>query len=156
MVAADGDEPLAGAGVAEEREGLLLDLADCAGDVVGGAGDVAGVHNLGFVHGLDVELRVVAGAQEPRRFTDSGRTEAGAGAEGGTAVERDTDDRNVVVRHAVDLRKPGEGAQARVAGDFCCVDGADWLVRGHDRDPPVAWVQPAWQMSFSELSFCAG
>ena len=51
VVAADGDEPLAGACVAEEREGLLLDLADRAGDVVGGAGDVAGVHNLGFVYG---------------------------------------------------------------------------------------------------------
>ena len=81
---------------------------------------------------------MVAGAQEPRRFTDSSRTEAGARAVGGAAVERDTDNRNVVVRHAVDLRKPGEGAQARVAGDFCCIDGTNWLVRGHDGSPPVA------------------
>src|SRR6476469_5303483 len=42
VVAADGDQPLAGAGVAKEREGLFRDLADCAGDVVGGTGDVDG------------------------------------------------------------------------------------------------------------------
>ena len=117
--------------VADQRECLLLDFADCPGDVVGGAGDVAGVDNLDFVDRLDVELGVVAGAQEPRGFADCGRTEAGAGPEGGSAVERYTDNRNVVVRNAVDLGKPGEGAEACVAGDFGCVDGADGLVRCH-------------------------
>jgi hypothetical protein len=58
---------------ADQGKRLLLDLTDCPGDVVGGAGDVAGVHHLGFVHRFNVELRVVTG----RRSREASRTAAG-------------------------------------------------------------------------------
>ncbi|MCY1221266.1 hypothetical protein D9M72_333140 [compost metagenome] len=110
---------------------MLLDFADCPGDVVGSARDVTGIHNLGFVHGLYVELGVVAGAQEAGGLADCGRTETGAGPEGGSAVERYTDNCDVVVRDAVNLGEAGEGAEACIPGDFGCVDRADGLVRCH-------------------------
>lgn len=85
VVAAYGDEALV---LADQWPGLLFDFTNSPSDVVGGAGDVAGIDYLGFL--------------------DSGGTEPWAGAEGGGAVVGHSDDGNVIVGHAVDLREPGK------------------------------------------------
>ncbi|MNI68959.1 hypothetical protein D3C73_1246830 [compost metagenome] len=134
VVAADRDESLVLAepvASADQGQRLLLDLADCPSDVVGGAGNIAGVHHLGFVYRFNVELRVIARAEEPGGLADCGRAETGARPEGGSAVERYSYDRDVVVRDAVDLGETGEGTESCIPGNFGCVDRADGLMRCH-------------------------
>ncbi len=106
VVAADGNEPLVLAD--QGGQGLLLDFTDGPGDVVGGgAGDVAGVHYLGFVHRFNVELRVVP----PRAEEAGGFADCGGGRSGRRAGRRF---RRRTGRRRSQCRSPGRG---RFGGD---------------------------------------
>ena len=110
---------------------------DAAGDLVealleiGRDGeDVAGVAERHLLAQVDAEL-VVVGRVERRDAADALRPEAGAGPVGGAAVERDADDRRVILADVADVLDIGrlqEGVDAGEMRQLAAREGRDRLV----------------------------
>ena len=110
------------------------DMRDAARDLVealleiGRDGeDVAGVAQRHLLAQIDAEL-VIVGRVERRDAADALRPEARAGAVGGAAVERDADDRGVVLADVADVLDIGrleEGVDAGEVRQLAAREGRD-------------------------------
>ena len=104
------------------------------------AGDgehVAGVAQRHLLAQIDAEL-VIVGRVEGGDAPDALRPEAGAGAVGGAAVERDAEHGGVVladVAHVLDVGRLEEGVDAGEMGQLAAGEGRDRCGRSGSRQP---------------------
>ena len=92
----------------------------------GGATTSGGVTTL---HAGRYQFHVVARPQMPRPLAHRHRAEPGPRPVGDAVVERDAEDRHVVVGDPVDLGQPGERASAREPRHLPPVDRPDRFAR---------------------------
>ena len=104
---------------------MPFDLATCFIDVVRGHRDVAGIDYLHRRQRRHPEFDMVTGPQRARSLSDRHWPEPRAGAIGRPAVERHSQDCDVIVADLVDVYNPRESALTRVARDCRRRDGAE-------------------------------